>query len=562
MHVGPIAPRPAAWPRAAILVVAALLAGPGCAERIHGLIDCEIDEDCPSGYCDQTSHFCFSGQRECDLDTHCNPPLEICLQGQCRPGCVSAPCELGETCNPGSGRCRFLQSCTIDSNCAPPATVCLESFCEVGCGVTGCRQGYCDPYSGHCQGATECLHDGQCSPPSTVCEGGSCVAGCLSSGCEGGESCNPLTGRCQPTTGCTLDAQCSPPSTVCEGGSCMAGCLSSGCGSGQSCNPQTGRCEVATSCAGDGDCSPPATICVGSQCTPGCATTGCTSPATCNTATGRCESGGLLPDGADCTGNGSCLSGLCRHIEVNHGPPLGWVPFDVCTSECCTEGDCPAGAACLYHDGAKICIPDRIYPSGYSFTLSAGLGCSPSGPQFCRSGFCNPQTLTCARTCCESSECGGDLCSWYNDGSNLWELCRAQGSIGFGATGSPCSSEYDCQSFVCLGPAGSCASLCCSNIDCPGGYRCAQVLGQAGTNFSVTSACVAAAPGPKADGQSCVPGDAPSLECASGLCAGGTCRSPCCHDADCTGGQRCTTVLSGIDADNDGQSDWVRACLP
>lgn len=456
------------------LALGAGLGATGCAEQIPGLIDCEVDADCPHGYCDQVSHYCASGQRECDVDTQCGAPERICDGGRCVLGCAASGCDLGEVCNPATGRCRFPVSCTIDSSCQPPQSICLAGTCEAGCGLTGCAVGYCDPYSGRCQGGTGCAGDAECAPPATICEGGQCVAGCTSIGCGTGLACNQATGRCDPVAG-------------------------------------------------------------------------------------------LKGDGEDCTGNTECLSGLCRHIEVYHGSTLGWQPFDVCTTECCTELDCVSGSACLYHDGAKICIPDRIYPSGYVFDLAAGQTCG-SGTHVCRSGFCNPQTLRCASTCCESSDCTQNgLCSWYPDATNqvLWELCRDQGSIGFGTQGSPCQSEYDCQSFVCLTPQMQCADLCCTNTDCPGGHRCAQIVGAAGGDGMATTVCVQTSIGPTADGGACNPGDAPSTQCASGLCVGaGVCRSPCCHDSDCGTGLRCTTVPSGVDLDSDGQSDWVRACVP
>ena len=586
----------------------ALTTTAGCADRIEGLIDCETDEDCPDGYCDQTSHYCFSGQRDCERDTDCDPPARICLNGQCKSGCTVTGCALGETCNPDLGRCRLLQSCSIDSNCNPPALVCLEGYCEPGCDTTGCLEGYCDPYSGHCQGGGGCSHDGDCLPPSTVCEGSTCVQGCLATDCEVGEACNQQTGRCEPVGGCAADSQCDPPSTVCEAGTCVPGCLSAGCAgtdvcndttgrceasaacaadgdcsppsticegyqcvpgclsSGcvgtDTCNQSTGRCEPAAGCSGDGDCSPPSTICEGNQCVPGCLSSGCAGTDTCNQSTGRCEAATLLPDGADCTANGDCQSGLCRYLEVYHGSTLGWQSFNICTTECCSEVDCQAHAACLYHDGAKMCIPDRIYPAGYSFTLSAGQACG-TGTAYCRSGFCNPDTNVCGRTCCESADCGSDLCSWYMVGDLMWEVCRAYGGIGPGTTGASCSSEYDCQSFVCLVPQYQCADMCCSNADCPTGTLCAQILGGTQADPMATTVCVPGTPGATTDGGTCTAGDAPSPACASGLCAGGTCRSPCCHDSDCpVAGQTCTTVPSGLDLDGDGQGDWVRACVP
>jgi hypothetical protein len=264
----------------------------------------------------------------------------------------------------------------------------------------------------------------------------------------------------------------------------------------------------------------------------------------------------VLADGEDCTGNAQCGSGFCMHVEVYHNP--SWVGFDVCSRACCTENDCGLGFACLYHHGVKMCIPDDIYPPGFTFTQAAGQVCGASGP-YCRSGFCNPAYNTCSRTCCESSQCAGDGCVWYDDTASgvMFELCANASGLPPAPTGSYCAAPLDCRSFICI--ANQCADMCCTNSDCPGGYRCAQVLGQS-TNPVATTACVPGAVGAGADGAACTVGDAPSPHCQSGLCAGGTCRSPCCSDADCVGGLQCRPIPSGFDLNNDGVSEFVRAC--
>jgi len=530
----------------------------GCANNIDDLVMCQTDDDCPEGYCHDTDLFCVSGPRQCLDDSDCSPPTTICTNGQCTQGCGLGGCDLGLDCNPATGRCRFLESCTIDSQCDPPDLVCVADFCEPGCGITGCPDGFCDPHSGHCQGSTACASDAECAPPASICEGDLCVPGCTITGCEGADECNQITGRCVPVGGCGSDQDCNPPSTICEGTACVPGCTPTSCGAGFECNTTTGRCDPEGGCSGDQDCNPPSTICEGTACVPGCTPTSCGAGQQCNTTTGRCETATLLADGADCTGGSQCLSGFCMTVEVYHNP--NWVTFNVCSRDCCTEDDCGLGFACMYHHGVKMCIPDSIYPPGYTFTQSAGQPCSATGP-YCRSGFCNPYYDTCSRTCCESSQCGVDACVWYYDDVNqyMFELCANAAQLPVAHTGTFCSVPDDCTSMICI--ANQCADMCCTNSDCPGGYRCAQVLGQS-TNPVATSACVVGNPGTGADGAACTVGDAPSPQCQSGLCAGGTCRSPCCSDSDCTGGAVCLPVPSGFDLNNDGVSEFVRACVP
>ncbi|MFH2010360.1 MAG: hypothetical protein ABI333_27425 [bacterium] len=529
-----------------------LFSASGCAQDITNLVLCETDDDCPDGYCHDRDNFCVSGQRECLVDTDCSPPLTICDAGQCVEGCGLGGCALGEACNTVTGRCRFVQSCTIDSQCNPPGLVCVADLCEPGCGITGCSQGFCDPYSGHCQGGTSCSGDTECAPPTTVCVGDVCMPGCLSAGCSGTDQCNQLTGRCQPAGGCGGDYDCNPPSTICEGTACVPGCQPGGCGA-QQCNTSTGRCEPIGGCTGDQDCNPPSTICEGTACVPGCQPGSCSGGLQCNTSTGRCETATLLLDGADCTSNGQCLSGYCMDIIVAN------IPYQVCSRPCCTEYDCAVGAACLYHRGIKQCVPDRIYPAGYNFTQGAGQACASGGP-YCRSGFCNYYYGTCARTCCESTDCGVDECVWYFDEPTqyMFELCANAAGLPNAHTGTYCTAQDQCTSMVCV--ANLCADLCCTNSDCPGGYLCAQVLGQS-SNPVATTVCQPGTPGAGAEGATCTAGDAPSPYCQSGLCAMGICRTPCCQDSDCPGASSCLPVPSGFDLNNDGISDWVRGCL-
>jgi hypothetical protein len=540
------------------LVFGILLGVGGCANNIDDLVMCENDVDCPGGYCHDTDLFCVSGERQCLVDTDCTPPTTVCSNGQCVAGCVLEACDLGMSCNPATGRCRFPESCTIDSQCDPPDLVCEAGFCELGCAFVGCPDGFCDPYGGHCQGTTTCTGDGDCAPPASICEGEDCVAGCTVTGCTGTDQCNQISGRCVPDVGCTGDADCSPPSTICESPDCVAGCTATSCGVGEQCSTTTGRCEPVGGCTGDADCNPPSTICESPDCVAGCTAMSCGVGMQCSLTTGRCEPvAALLEDGEDCTatGNSQCLSGFCMTAEIYHNP--NWVTFNVCSRNCCMENDCDLGFACLYHHGVKMCVPDDIYPPGFTFTQNASEFCGPTGP-YCRSGFCNSSSNTCSRTCCESSHCGVDACAWWNDTATgyMFELCY--GGVGL-STGAYCTGYLDCNSLICID--NQCADMCCSNGDCPGGFRCAQVLGQS-TTAVATSACVTGSPGSGVDGASCVVGDAPNPQCQSGLCAGGVCRSPCCSDGDCLGGAVCLPVPSGFDINSDGDSDFVRACIP
>ena len=460
--------------------------------------------------------------------------------------------------------------CETDLTCADPQrTCCFEQGCVDlqsdlnNCGECGgfcegnCISGVCvDPCGNMCSSGDTCCN-GTCSNTTSdtnncgVCgnicdseESNACVNG--SCKCGSSNACDVASGAECCTTSCKYVA-----TDVTNCGGCGIACAI-----GETCQNGSCMCGSGAACTGTQGCC-------GSQCVDlqseqycGSCSNSCAANESC--VSGQCESTAHLADGEDCLGNSQCESGHCTTIEVYHNPT--WVDFHVCSRACCTESDCGIGFACMYHQGVKMCIPDSVYPPGFTFTQSAGQPCGANGP-YCRSGFCNPAFNTCFRTCCESSDCSGDACVWYDDTTSgvMFELCADITGLPNTHTGAFCSGPTECQSFICI--ANQCADMCCSNSDCPGGYLCAQTLGQS-TNPVVTTACLQGNPGTSADGAACTQGDAPSPHCQSGLCAAGTCRRPCCSNFDCAGTERCLPVPSGFDFNSDGTSEFVRACMP
>jgi hypothetical protein len=122
------------------------------------------------------------------------------------------------------------------------------------------------------------------------------------------------------------------------------------------------------------------------------------------------------------------------------------------------------------------------------------------------------------------------------------------GTIGSGLLGANCQSDGDCQSGKCLElsvasqPFKICASLCCSEGDCPprdsGGHGvgCIEFYG---ANFCLTDR-IFAGTGVKLErstNQSCGPTESDNW-CRSGLCRTNDqgqrlCRSTCCSNGDC-----------------------------
>ena len=255
------------------------------------VVDCEDDTVCPAGQrCNTLTGVCVPGERPCMNPEDCPAPTE-CVNGSCVDPTRPPP-------DP--------DPCAGDAECAPPLTICEQTACVPGCGQPGgasCTGGdVCDSTTGRCvPDPNACGADAQCSPPQTVCEGGQCTPGCGAVGglaCTGATVCDTNTGRCVPIAGpCTSDAQCNPPQTVCEGGQCVPGCGNVGgiqCTGNSTCNVASGRCEAGPPvCGSDRDCNPPQTICdtASGQCSPGCGATGCSAPQTCDATTGHCGNG-------------------------------------------------------------------------------------------------------------------------------------------------------------------------------------------------------------------------------------------------------------------------------
>lgn len=100
--------------------------------------------------------------------------------------------------------------------------------------------------------------------------------------------------------------------------------------------------------------------------------------------------------------------------------------------------------------------------------------------------------------------------------------------------GGPCQRAFHCQSDMCLSEPnnreqGFCASVCCSEADCPQGFGCLYYNGLRAcfpsrlfpTNNFSTSA-----------GGACGGG---VNDCRTGLCADNRCLGSCCTDRDCLG---------------------------
>ncbi len=401
----------------------------------------------------------------------------------------------------------MLVVCRLNSDCAP-GLYCKDEVCTFDCRVDRdcapgleCQSGAClSPAPAEDMRVVEDRPDAA-PPPDAM------VDRCAEVVCDPDERCDVATGECRPRA---LD---------CEPG---------GCGEGFECDLPSGRCVEVMA--------------------PDCNQEGCPEGQRCVAGTGLCEAAGEGEIGVECERGADCESGICADVNINR------VQHTVCASLCCTENDCPIGYGCRDLGGARMCLPSRIFPAGYTFDRSAGQTCGATG-NGCRSGLCDQDADACLALCCTDQDCGGRMCVWRRTLSGNRAICDIN-VLGFGRTGDGCASEFDCQSQICVpnptpNPApGLCADFCCSNDDCPNGFSCGQVIGPM---RNIVSACTPHLGGAAADGAACVSDDG----CASSTCVEGICRAPCCADLDCAGDLLCRPRITG---EADGFRRLIKVC--
>lgn len=403
--------------------------------------------------CDTATGHCVNPMMSCQMDGDCNPgpPTQICIGNQCVFGCGIDPmlCQAGEICDTGTGHCVMAPTnCTMDNECSPPMTVCEAPQCVPGCGEPGGIQcsgttPMCDATTGRCIGASPCMFDADCTGMNEICVNSACVLRCDVMGglvCNAPQVCNPSTGRCTagalPLGGtCAFDSQCQSnfcmPLTVAMVSHeiCTTGCSSTSdcptdftCGnvSGMSlCLPETLTTPPATwDTPSGGACSTTTNTCQSGWCNTGtnqCIET-CQRDSDCASFGGQCwtyeqtgtttefdhlcfNAGTGGADGAACTTNANCISGVCNRYQ------------NTCGDHCCDDSDCAAAENCGVYDLdattiVKLCAPR----AGTAGTTPFGGTCT--APTDCDSEICAPldpanamSPRQCSSTCCTDADC-------------------------------------------------------------------------------------------------------------------------------------------------------------
>jgi hypothetical protein len=283
-------------------------------------------------------------------------------------------------------------------------------------------------------GDVDCLDEGAHGPPSCQsgywCSDGLCIPYGLDAPCTGdddcamGDFCLDLAAfSAPPGSGVDLPSaagrRCSR--TCCSSGDCdpQFVCTIAPDGAGNFCQlatdvgrPAGGALDAMHACTQASDCR--SGLCLGSRCADTCCSdTSCAAGAG-DAGEGACRLGQPAPELASgfwcavpagqtgrygpCKMDAECASGLCLDL----GGDVGMV----CSSPCCTSGDCgsagPATVRCVTVEGVRACAALAPSPPG----AAVGLTCATDSD--CRGGICLKEgdQGTCSDTCCSDQSCG------------------------------------------------------------------------------------------------------------------------------------------------------------
>lgn len=471
-----------------------------------------------------------AGGGSCTRDDECGtPPADICVANQCVAGCNEPnglTCTGGTECDPVTGHCVSVNSsCNTDPDCmpGPPVQVCINQQCVPGCdfdpNLCGAQE-ICDTNTGRCVAAPmPCNDDTECNPPATVCESNQCVPGCNEAGgiqCAGATpDCDPATGRCVAAPGCQLDSECTGQNEICVNNACVVRCDQPGgmsCGA-DVCNPNDGRCLPGNLPLGDQTCI------IDEQCATGMCLGLTISMMSLDVCTDPCGAGSQCPLDYNCvtvSGMGFCLSENLFNPPATFDTPAGgactsmantcqtgWCNTGTsqCIETCSRPADCASfGGNCFTYEQDNNGTPVYDNLCFEQATLSpVGTACAANAD--CMSGICDRYAGTCAQHCCADQDCAAaESCALYDlDANTIMKICQPRSAgAGTGALGASCTTPADCESEVCaaVDPSDTnsprkCSTTCCQDQDCavlPLGGACrpagTPIMGQ------ITGVCI------------------------------------------------------------------------
>jgi hypothetical protein len=446
----------------------------------NGGVVCDGSGTCASMHCADN----VKDADETDID---------CGGASCSPCANTKGCMVATDCASGFCSGTTCTACAMDADCAS------GKWCDLSnnggtCTKTANQGGACSAgdqcASGHCV-------DGVCCD--TACNG-TCQACTMAlTGQADGTCANETAGKPAPAGQCSANGACGNTGNCAAGGVCEQTAMGVPCGA-PSCN--NGQLTPAGSCNGSGTCTPgSAMACAGGFI---CASmtackTACAADTDCESASSYCAnpgaSGTCVPkggDGAACSANDQCSSGLCGTNGGTH---------------CCKAGTtCPATVAAC---GTTDCTNTGVCNYPDSTVAPASL----QTPHDCQKVVCNgsggdtvvtdtSDTPVSTTLCLINGVCNGNVpqfdpaptgtdCTGDNNPPN--HVCGNTGNGNIAGACVQCNDDGDCLaiqdagSLVCdtsqgkclscvsnggtVGSAGECASDCCSHA-CSSGVTC------------------------------------------------------------------------------------------
>jgi hypothetical protein len=438
---------------AAILAAAAAALGApaGCA----GTTPCQLNSDCPFGYCQngQCQKMCVDASRDCPPGYSCDQNAQCVPGGGGSDGGTSSSSSSTTSSTGSSG----TTTSTSSSGASSSSSSSSASSTSSGSSTSSTSSSSGGPMNLH--ELDPCTSNGQCASPLV---------------------CKPMTqgGASRCTRLCSSNTDCMT-GTVCD------------------------TISSATYCAFDDTGLPCSSA---SNCNFGCLGTYCTV---------ACNTGADCPNGYGCTGVGNPAVRVCVQAEAicsttDTSACLGSLFCDVtpqmvvggCTTACTTASDCPQRAAglspwtCDVASGGLCRRPPDVYgPLPTAFT-PAQYACNVSSMEV---NVCNdaqhidfvafdvptPPSVTCGASTTTpgiATDSCVDSCT-YQGGCPFGNACVAVGSIngnriglclpvGAGEVGSSCAHDGDCVFGFCPSSTMKCSRDCSADGVCPGGTTC------------------------------------------------------------------------------------------
>ncbi|MFK7991448.1 MAG: hypothetical protein AB8I08_35860 [Sandaracinaceae bacterium] len=369
--------------------------------------DCDgIDNDCSDATAD--------GSSECDLTTEsCDPVAAECVPLYCDA--------RGDLCE----ATEFCDQRTVPPSCAPLDETCFRTGCD--------GDERCDPRTGNCVAPQPdgALCDGDAECASSLCIPGAALRAAGTLGAK--------AGVCGST--CCNDSDCGGEATCWASGSGARACVPNDLLGMMFGVPDRAACTTRSQCEGSNDCALDAQ-------------SGFTVE---NRVTMTCSAPFRTrrPCSEGC-GGASCLDGFCAQScrdldECSTGLCVGVGTFTPgsCRETCGSAEDCPE--AFLFFESPSCRFrsfrldstsrDDFVSYCSYSNSGNAAGGASCTSDADCRDAAClapdgstTGDGRTCAATCCNDDDCGGEQCRpQFLRGH--WEThCRPRPSFPTGGT--------------------------------------------------------------------------------------------------------------------------------